>query len=119
MIKSKYLLLKMDELFDQFVGAFYFLQLDLMNGCHQLEGDLRDHYKIASVTQQEQYVWRVISFDLTNDLSTLQMFMNDTLQGCIGQCVIVYLVNILVRSRSEQEHIMQIREVFGQARTQV
>lgn len=50
MIKSKYLLLKMDELFDQFVGAFYFLQLDLMNGCHQLEGDLRDHYKIASVT---------------------------------------------------------------------
>lgn len=50
MIKSKYLLLKMDELFNQFVGAFYFPQLDLMNGCHQLEGDLRDHYKIASVT---------------------------------------------------------------------
>ncbi|KAK5962496.1 reverse transcriptase family protein PWA37_000541 [Arxiozyma heterogenica] len=119
MIKSKYLLPKMNELFDQFVGASYFLQLDLMNGCYQLEVDSRDHYKIASVTQQEQYVWKVISFGLTNALSIFQMLMNDTLQGCIGQRVIVYLVNILVRFKSEQEHIMQIRQVFGQSRTQV
>ena len=44
--------------------------------------------------------------------------MNDTLRGLIGKCAIVYLDDILVYSKNEQEHIQHLREVFGRLRSQ-
>ena len=117
-IKSKYPLPKMDELFDQLVGASHFSQLDLVSGYHQVEVDSKDQYKTAFVTHEGQYVWKVMPFGLTNAPSTFQMLMNDTLRGLIGKCVIVYLDDILVYSKSEQEHIQHLREVFGRLRSQ-
>ena len=117
-VKNKYPLPRIDDLFDMLAGASTFSQLDLVSGYHQVEVAKEDQYKTAFVTHEGQYVWKVMPFGLTNAPSTFQMLMNETLKGLIGKIVLVYLDDILIFSKSVNEHKNHLKMVLNRIKEQ-
>ena len=70
-IKNKYLLPRIDDLFDQLRGACVFSKIDLHSGYHQLKIRATDIPKIAFTTRFGLYEYTIMSFGLTNALPTL------------------------------------------------
>jgi hypothetical protein len=61
-IKSKYLLPRIDDLFDQLKGAKYFSKIDMRSECYQLRIHLEDVLKTSFVTRYGQYEFTVMPF---------------------------------------------------------
>ena len=112
-IPNKYPLPRIDDLLDRLQGAKYFSSLDLMAGYHQIRIDDSDVPKTAFRTPQGLFEFKVLSFGLTNAPATFQGVMNHIFSGLLNRCVIVYLDDILVFSKSAEEHQQHLREVFA------
>ena len=59
-----------------------------------------------------QYQWRVLPFGLTNAPATFQATMNAIFRPLIGKCVLVYLDDILVYSKTPEEHAQHLQQVL-------
>ena len=66
MIKSKYPLRMINNLFDQLKGAKVFSKIDLRSGYHQLKIREHDRPKTTFTTRYRLYDYTVMSFGLTN-----------------------------------------------------
>jgi hypothetical protein len=76
-IKNKYLLPKIDDLFDQLCGACVFSKIDLRSGYHQLKVQECDTPKTTFVSRYDLYEFTVMSFGLTNALAYFMYMMNN------------------------------------------
>ena len=94
----------MDDLFDQLRGASIFSKIDLHSGCHQLRVKEADVYKTGFMTRYGHYEFLVMPFGLTNAPAAFMDLMNWVFQPYLDQFVVVFIENILVYSRTEDEH---------------
>jgi hypothetical protein len=65
-MKNKYVLPRIDLLFDQLIGAQDFLKIDLHSACHQIKIHEEDILRTAFSTRYSLYNYLVMSFGLTN-----------------------------------------------------
>lgn len=103
-VKNKYPLPKIDDLFDRFRGASVFSKIDLRSGYHQLKVKETNVYKTAFRTQYGHYEFLVMPFGLTNALATFMDLMNRVFQPYLNRFEVVFINDILVYSKTEDEH---------------
>jgi hypothetical protein len=103
-IKNKYPLPHIDVLFDQLVGAKVFSKIDLRSGYHQIKIRASDIPKTAFSTRYEMYEYLVMSFGLTNVPAYFMYLMNSVFMLELDKFVVVFIDDILVYSRNEEEH---------------
>ena len=116
-IKNKYPLPRVDELFDQLQGKRYFSKVDLRSGFHQVRVSIDDILKTAFRTRFGHFEFLVMPFGLTNAPATFMTLMDSVLRPYLGKFVVVFLDDILIFSKTEEEHLEHLRLVFNELRT--
>ncbi|GJR00138.1 putative reverse transcriptase domain-containing protein [Tanacetum coccineum] len=106
-IKSRYPLLRIDDLLDQLQGSRYFSKIDLRLGYHQLRVREEDIPKTAFRTRYGHFEFTVMPFGLTNSPAVFMDLMNCVCKPYIDKFFIVFIDDILIYSKSLEE-----REVY-------
>jgi hypothetical protein len=103
-IKNKYLLPRIDDLFDQLRGATIFFNIDWRFGYYQFQ--IKDEYihKKTFRTRYGNYEFVVVPFGLTNAPTTFMLFMNNVLSDFLDIFVFVFIDDILIYSKNREEH---------------
>jgi len=115
-IKNIYPLPRIDNLFDQVRGVATFSKIDLRSGYHQVRIKEEDIIKTTFRTRYGHYEFVVIPFGLTNAPASFMCLMNNILSKYLDKFVIVFIDNILIYSKNEQDHKEHLRIVLQMLR---
>jgi hypothetical protein len=115
-IKNKYPLPQIDILFDQLTGARVFSKIDLRLGYHQIR--IRPEYipKTAFTTRYGLFEYLVMSFGLTNAHAHFTYLMNSVFMPELDKFVVVFIDDILIYSKNEEEHARHLRIILTHLR---
>ena len=111
-VKNRYSLPRIDALLDQFRYAKYFTKLELRSDYKHGRISEEDIWRTSFKTKQRLFEWLVMPFGLTNAPTTFMRVMNDVLRPFLDDFVIVYLDDILIFSKSKDEHVMHVNKVL-------
>jgi hypothetical protein len=115
-IKNKYPLPRIDVLFDQLVGAKVFSKIDIRSGYHQIKIRTSDIPKTAFSTRYGLYEYLVMSFGLTNAPAYFMYLMYSVFMPELDKFVVVFIDDILVYSKNEDDHIKHLHTVLQRLR---
>jgi hypothetical protein len=115
-IKNKYPLPRIDVLFDQLVRAKVFSKIELRSDYHQIKIQSSDNPKTAFSTKYELYEFLVMSFGMTNAPAYFMYLMNSVFMPELDKFVVVFIDDILVYSKNEEEHVGHLHVVLQRLR---
>jgi hypothetical protein len=111
-VKNKYPLHRIDDLFDQLHGACVFSKVNLQSRYHQLKVRECNILKTTFISRYGLYEFLMMSFGLTNAPAYFMYMMNKVFMEYLDKFVMVFIDDILVYSRSEEEHEGHLRLVL-------
>jgi hypothetical protein len=111
-IKNKFPLPRIDVLFDQLLGAKVFSKIDLRSGYHQIKIRANDIPKTAFSTRYGLYEYLVMYFRLTNAPTYFMYLMNLVFMPELDKFVVVFIDDIMVYSKNEDEHTEHLHIVL-------
>jgi hypothetical protein len=115
-IKNKYPLPRIDILFDQLTGARVFSKIDLRSGYHQIRIRPKDIPKTAFTMRYRLFEYLVMSFRLTNAPTHFTYLMNSVFMPELDKFVVVFIDDILIYSKNEEEHAKHLWIVLTRLR---
>jgi len=110
-IKNKFPLPIIVKILDEIQGSKVFTKLDIKSRYHQVRMLSEDEHKTTFKTHQGHYQFKVTLFGLTNALATFQCIMSQVLKPFLRQFVLVFLDDILIYSKTMEDHIQHLQEV--------
>lgn len=111
-IKNRYPLPLISEMIDRLRCAKVFSKIDLRGAYNLVRIATGEEWKTAFRTRYGHYEYLVMPFGLNNAPATFQHFINSALSDCLDTFAVAYLDDILVFSRSEEEHIKHVKTVL-------
>ncbi|GKA86318.1 putative reverse transcriptase domain-containing protein [Tanacetum coccineum] len=111
-IKNRYPLPRIDDMFDQLQGACYFSKIDLRSGYHQLRVREEDIPKTVFRTRYGHFEFLVMPFGLTNAPAIFLDLMNRVSKLYLDKFIIVFIDDILIYSKSEEEHDVHLKTIL-------
>ncbi|WVZ51917.1 hypothetical protein U9M48_003017, partial [Paspalum notatum var. saurae] len=115
-IKNKYPLPHIDILIDQLAGARVFSKIDLRSGYYQIKIREEDIPKRAFLTRYGLYEYLIMSFGLTNAPAFFMYMMNSVFMNELDKFLVVFIDDILIYSKNEEEHKEHLRIVLTRLR---
>ncbi|GJR66815.1 putative reverse transcriptase domain-containing protein [Tanacetum coccineum] len=112
-VKNRYPLPRIDDLFDQLQGSQFFSKIDLRSGYYQLRVYEDDIPKTAFRTRYGDFEFTVMPFGLTNAPVVFMDLMNTVSRPYLGKFVIVFIDDILIYSKTREEHVKHLRHVIS------
>jgi len=114
--KDVYTLPRIDEVLDALGNSSYRTTLDLVSGYWQTPVVEADKEKTAFVTRSGLYEFQVMPFGLTGAPPLFQRNMDQVLKGLTWKCCLVYIDDIVVYSRTFEQHLQDLKAVFERLR---
>lgn len=114
--KDVYPLPRIDETLDCLGNSMFFSTLDLASGYWQVELEEKSREMTAFGTRKGLFEFTVMPFGLCNAPSTFQRLMDLVLSGHQFDFCVVYLDDIVVFSKSFDEHLKHLKLVFDRLR---
>jgi len=112
-VKSKYPLPLISKLISQLRRARYFTKLDVYWGFNNICIKPGNEWKAAFQTNRGLFEPLVMFFGITNSLATFQTMMNSIFQNLMAEGImVVYLDNILIFTKTKEEHAEAIQWVL-------
>ena len=115
-VLNRYPMPRVDEILDRLQGARYFTRIDLRSGYHQIRVAESDISKTAFNTKFGHYEFTVMPFGLTNAPATFMKLMNEIFGEYLDEFLEVFLDDILVFSRTMEEHLVHLEKVLQKLR---
>lgn len=105
-----------EDILESGSGSKYFTTLDLNSGYWQLPMDEDSRQYTAFSTYNNLYEFLRMPFGLANAAASFSKLMSTVMSGLVGQAVHIYLDDLIIMSRTWQEHIENIRSVLEKIR---
>jgi len=116
-VKNRYALPRIDYLFDHLKGAKVFSKIGLRSGYYQMRIKGQDVPKTAFRTRYGHFEFLVLPFGLTNAPTLFMDLMNRVFQPYLDKFVVVFIDDILVYSKSYEEHEQHLRQTLQTLRS--
>ena len=110
-VVSTFPLPKIQELLSRLNNCKYFSSLDLCSGYYHIGLTEEAKKKTAFVMADGKYQGNIVPFGLATTVSTFQYLMSKVLTG-LSHFAFTYLDNILIFSKSYEEHLQHLKAVF-------
>ncbi|GJZ61195.1 putative nucleotidyltransferase, ribonuclease H [Tanacetum coccineum] len=111
-VNNRYPLPRIDDLFDQLQGSQFFSKIDLRSRYHRLRVHEDDIPKTAFRTRYGHFEFTVMPFGLTNAPAIFMDLMNRVCRPYLDKFVIVFIDDILIYSKNQEEHVEHLRLVL-------
>ncbi|GKC26750.1 putative reverse transcriptase domain-containing protein [Tanacetum coccineum] len=111
-VKNRYPLPRIDDLFDQLQGSSVYSKIDLRSGYHQLRVLGEEIAKTDIRTRYGHYEFQVMPFSLTNAPTIFMDLMNRVCKPYLNKFVIVFIDDILIYSKNQQEHKEPLKSIL-------
>ena len=111
-VRNAYPLPRISSVFESMKGAVVFSKLDLKSAYNLVRIREGDEYKTAFNTKFGHYEYLVMPFGLTNAPAVFQSFINTVFEEDIGKFCQVYLDDIIIYSKTLDEHIQHVRTIL-------
>ena len=114
--KDSFPLPRIDQLVDSTARYKLLTFMDAFSGYNQIKMAKEDQEKIAFITSQGLYCYKVMPFRLKNTGATYQRLVNKMFSKQIGRNMEVYVDDMLVKSKEELTHLEDLKETFATLR---
>ena len=112
-LKDSFPLPRIDDTLNKLNGAKFFTTLDLESGYWQIELDEASKEKTAFIVEDNLFQFKRMAIGLCNAPATFQRTMNFVLRDVLGKKALVYLDDIIIYSKTWEDHLNDLREVFS------
>jgi hypothetical protein len=110
--KDSYPLPRIDQLVDSTAGHKLLSFMDASSGYNQIQMTEGDQEKTTFITSRGLFCYKVMPFGLKNVGATYQRLVNKMFHDQIGRNVEVYVDDMLVKSKKDEDHLTDLKETF-------
>jgi hypothetical protein len=115
--KNKYSISLIAEIIARLFKAKWMTKIDIRHAFNRIRMHFKENENLITFKiKYETYKYLIMFFELINESSTFQNFMNDTLMNYLNEFVIAYLDDIIVYSNSKKKHIRHVRKILQRLR---
>ncbi len=111
-VKNRYSLPLIRETLDRLIKIKYYIKLNIIAVFNKLQMTYEDEWKIAFRTHYDLYEYNVLLFELTNESSSFQNFINNILHDFLNVFCITYMNDILIYSNSKKKHTQHVHQIL-------
>ncbi len=114
--RNRYSLSLIDEIINKIVNCKHLTRLNIISAFNKLQMHLNNENYITFITVLEAYKYKILFFELTNELISFQQYMNNVLWNFLNDFCQVYLNDILIYSKTRKKHRNHIKLILNQLR---